>query len=246
MSVYIVECVGTDFVKIGYTDNNYAEDRISSMRTGCPFELKLKQIIVNAPVAYEKALHRKFEKKRVRGEWFLWDDEMRDYFSKESNWENQLPLISILPEATAEVDGEPFTPALHKQSVFSLDIDLVSNMCEDGAYKPVVNFTFSKEGEPPKRKTFDAQILVQRYTLSFNVIAHTLLIVCNYVDEYLSEDERAFEHSVMTVYCDEQPPYGALLLVCSPAIRLLGKKGITVEFKFKSRINKPTIRHVNA
>lgn len=72
--VYIVQCIGFNYYKIGISKNDY-HNRISSMQTGCPFELNM----INAfhCVNYSEIeinLHKKYSKKRISGEWFELDE----------------------------------------------------------------------------------------------------------------------------------------------------------------------------
>lgn len=67
--IYIVNARGTSLYKIGYASN--VGERMHSMRTDSPLELDVIAVIpAREPRKMESRLHRKYEKKRVRGEWF--------------------------------------------------------------------------------------------------------------------------------------------------------------------------------
>lgn len=73
--IYAIAALGTEFVKFGYASRD-PSDRLESMQTGCPFELRL--------IAYcqgdrntEAAIHARLIKAKafVRGEWFMMCEE---------------------------------------------------------------------------------------------------------------------------------------------------------------------------
>lgn len=67
--VYIVQCVGTVFFKIGKANN--IDRRLRSLQVGCPFQLRIVHYIeCDNPHVLERALHNKYKDKRMRGEWF--------------------------------------------------------------------------------------------------------------------------------------------------------------------------------
>jgi hypothetical protein len=66
-SVYFIEAVGTDMVKIGYTCNT--KDRLKKLQTASPHELRLVASC-KASFLEEQRLHSRFAHCRVRGEWF--------------------------------------------------------------------------------------------------------------------------------------------------------------------------------
>lgn len=68
--VYIIEC--QQYIKVGVSDKPF--ERLGSMATGNPFELKLLALLFisgsRQAYATENKIHKKFSKFRVRGEWF--------------------------------------------------------------------------------------------------------------------------------------------------------------------------------
>ncbi len=70
--VYFVRCETTRLVKIGFTVGSVKE-RLSSLQTGSASELFLIAAVMGSE-ADEKALHRKYDHVRVRGEWFRLTD----------------------------------------------------------------------------------------------------------------------------------------------------------------------------
>jgi len=74
-------------IKIGYSKK--VKNRISSIKTACPFELTLS-LIISGDKTKEKELHSKFNKDRVKGEWFTLSEDIRQYIS-----ENQINNIDL-------------------------------------------------------------------------------------------------------------------------------------------------------
>lgn len=72
-TIYFIEAVGTGCVKIGRGAN-----RLSSLQTGCPFELKVLATTFG-PIRLESELHRRFAEHRVRGEWFVLSPAIQAY-----------------------------------------------------------------------------------------------------------------------------------------------------------------------
>jgi Meiotically up-regulated gene 113 len=77
--VYVIEAVGTNRVKIGYSLN--PEKRIKELSTGCPFELQLVGC-VKGTIEREKQLHCRFTKYRVNGEWFELKGKLSQWISE--------------------------------------------------------------------------------------------------------------------------------------------------------------------
>lgn len=65
--IYFIEC--GDFVKIGYTGDRGLRKRLSVIRSGNPYPIR---VLFTAPgnVADEQMLHRRFGEFHHRGEWF--------------------------------------------------------------------------------------------------------------------------------------------------------------------------------
>ena len=66
--------IGTGFVKIGLCTGS-AESRRSVLQTGCPYELLLR-CEFPGDRSYERDLHQRFARQRVRGEWFVITEDM--------------------------------------------------------------------------------------------------------------------------------------------------------------------------
>lgn len=75
-SVYLIQC--NDLYKIGFS--NQPKKRLEMLQIGSPYELRLiwEDKVYNY-MQIEEGLHKKFENKRVRGEWFKLDKEDVDY-----------------------------------------------------------------------------------------------------------------------------------------------------------------------
>ena len=93
--VYIVQYNNENLYKIGVSKNTpYL--RLSSLQSGCPYELKFIHIeFCDNYYDLEKKLHLKYIKFRIRGEWFkLSDKELNKLISSiEKNKATQLSLF---------------------------------------------------------------------------------------------------------------------------------------------------------
>lgn len=75
MACYIIQMSGTDYYKIGFTKTS-CRTRLSVLQVGNPIPLVLVQELeTKYPVELEKLLHKKFEDKRIHGEWFCLSEE---------------------------------------------------------------------------------------------------------------------------------------------------------------------------
>lgn len=72
--VYLIHCKGTIFYKIGISKND-PENRLSSLQSGCPFELEMIHLgHCDYYGLLESELHSRYSKYKVRGEWFEFSD----------------------------------------------------------------------------------------------------------------------------------------------------------------------------
>ena len=74
--VYFLQCEYR--VKIGFARN--VERRIADIACMCPFPVELLATEAGE-IWHEQALHQRFAKSRVHGEWFNLSDEIRDYIA---------------------------------------------------------------------------------------------------------------------------------------------------------------------
>ena len=65
--LYIIECEGTDLIKIGRTNN--PQTRISNLQIGCPFKLNII-LILKGEGHKEKELHKHLSVFLHEREWF--------------------------------------------------------------------------------------------------------------------------------------------------------------------------------
>lgn len=73
--IYIVQCVGFPYYKIGHTTQN-PKARIDALQTGSPFEMKLEYALeVKDITEVERVIHKCFDDMRIRGEWFVLTDK---------------------------------------------------------------------------------------------------------------------------------------------------------------------------
>jgi hypothetical protein len=66
--IYAIECEGTAFYKIGFTDRN-PKHRLAQLQTGCPMKLKLAAVI-DGTKAQEAVFHERLRHTQYRLEWF--------------------------------------------------------------------------------------------------------------------------------------------------------------------------------
>jgi hypothetical protein len=66
--VYIIQEQGKGYVKIGFA--KYFPDRLASLKTDNPHDLKIIAVIQDCIMQDELDLHKKYAEYRVRGEWY--------------------------------------------------------------------------------------------------------------------------------------------------------------------------------
>lgn len=74
MGVYIIGCEELPWVKIGYTAT--VQERMHTLQTGCPYDLKLLCWEPDAGFSVERAMHEKFALFHHRREWFWLTPDM--------------------------------------------------------------------------------------------------------------------------------------------------------------------------
>lgn len=79
MAVYIVEALGLNPVKIGYSGQEDVRPRMLLLQTGCPRPLEVRLVIGLWGRDHEAALHIRFWQYRILGEWFRFSDEIRSW-----------------------------------------------------------------------------------------------------------------------------------------------------------------------
>lgn len=75
--VYIIVNEKELICKIGFSKDPSA--RLINLQTGCPYPLKLERII-DGDINKERELHKVFDKFRLEGEWFIYNEEIREFF----------------------------------------------------------------------------------------------------------------------------------------------------------------------
>lgn len=74
MGVYLLRCMGTDFVKIGYAAD--VAERLTTLQAGCPFELGILAWNADGSFDDERRIHHRFIGSHVRREWYTMADGM--------------------------------------------------------------------------------------------------------------------------------------------------------------------------
>lgn len=73
--VYIIKAVGTDRVKIGWSQD--VDARIRSLQTGCPYQIEVINVIATAP-EMERRIHGWLSQYRIHGEWFVLPNDIAE------------------------------------------------------------------------------------------------------------------------------------------------------------------------
>lgn len=77
--IYLISDVKKEYCKIGYTQKDPLS-RLCSIQVGNPIELEISSLIEGS-IKLEKQLHKKFEEYYIRGEWFIYNDNIINYFN---------------------------------------------------------------------------------------------------------------------------------------------------------------------
>lgn len=78
--VYFVLCVEANAVKIGFT-HGLVEKRLSSIQTGCPYELKLVAAIKGTRLL-ESQFHKRYANLNIGFEWFRFEGKLLNFVNK--------------------------------------------------------------------------------------------------------------------------------------------------------------------
>ena len=113
MTVYFILAEETARIKIGHTAGKVT-DRLKSLQTASPCELRIVFEIPDAPSGVERGLHRRFEHLRIHREWFSYAQEIKDFLH--SNISYALCEIKIQDDQHSERSEYQF------EIVFSRDI----------------------------------------------------------------------------------------------------------------------------
>lgn len=74
--LYVLQC--NEYVKFGISSN--PKYRVSSLQTGNPYKINLLlAIIYKDCFEIEKNIHKYYDEKRERGEWFFIDEEIKSF-----------------------------------------------------------------------------------------------------------------------------------------------------------------------
>lgn len=96
MPTYIIRAGSDGPVKIGRADD--VAERITSLQTGHHETLVLLRVIDTAYDS-ERSFHREFAHRRIRGEWFLFDECMLTFVPSEQPSAEDAPLADVIKAA---------------------------------------------------------------------------------------------------------------------------------------------------
>ena len=78
--LYLIKCSGNNFCKIGYSTN--PKNRLNQLQTGSAFSVNLLASL-EGTMEDERNLHKKFKNFKLKGEWFDYCTEIKEYFNVE-------------------------------------------------------------------------------------------------------------------------------------------------------------------
>lgn len=77
---------GSGCIKIGWCRGHRIESRIDELQCGNPRKIELVGFFPGVGQVHEARIHKALERCRVRGEWFLPDEEAWDLIEYEFDW----------------------------------------------------------------------------------------------------------------------------------------------------------------
>jgi hypothetical protein len=98
MSIYFVQALETNAVKIGYTSGD-AIRRVRQLQTSCPDTLKILHVVLGEGRSHEKELHRLFASSHIRREWFHLYPHVSDYLGVSPLFTDEIQR----PDRTSEI-----------------------------------------------------------------------------------------------------------------------------------------------
>ena len=109
--VYLAKLKGENKCKIGYSAN--PNSRISNMQTGSPSLVYLLSVM-DGDKEFEKSLHFKFKDYRIKGEWFIYSDEIKNYFCVEEKYVFHTPMVKFMMDSP-EISRRIFASLIENQ-----------------------------------------------------------------------------------------------------------------------------------
>lgn len=100
--IYLILNSENNTVKIGFSETPMI--RLKNIQTGCPHTLDLIACKFGT-MDHEKELHKKFDQFRLTGEWFIFDNSIKEYFELYSLKE----LKFIKTDDCYEIENDPGT-----------------------------------------------------------------------------------------------------------------------------------------
>jgi hypothetical protein len=104
--IYFLQAGDDGPIKIGYSKN--PEDRRDSLQTGNHLDLKLIGVIPGKTTLEEK-LHNRFDKYRIKGEWFECSSDIIEFIISNSRYgavrflSNETPFVNLMPPEQCDV-----------------------------------------------------------------------------------------------------------------------------------------------
>ena len=101
--IYLIVCDATNTCKIGYSVN--PTNRLKQIQGCNPYSLHLKYI-VNGEMYEERMLHKKFRAFAVSREWYLYNNEIEEYFATQKKRKKRSKVILKKEVLMYEFDEE--------------------------------------------------------------------------------------------------------------------------------------------
>lgn len=114
MWTYFIQGPPLSPVKIGRARD--VASRVASLQTGTPHELRALLVLEGDR---EEEMHCRFRKHRVRGEWFLWCDEIRDFLR--GHYRNEPRVWSMVNAYCTESERQEFNEWRSRATVAAIE-----------------------------------------------------------------------------------------------------------------------------
>lgn len=171
MCVYFIQSIDGGLIKIGYSNN--PTKRLRELQLGCPIELCILGIVLDADIDKEYEYHKLFDDFRIYGEWFSPAPSFLEFIHENTTELKTERLKFRLPPKTDDYESEnPLLILIKRSKITVLRIAEIS-----GISRNTISRLCDVEGMPRKVRleTLDniAQAVGYRVKLSFEPIGES-------------------------------------------------------------------------
>lgn len=169
----IIDTVEEKYCKIGYSTDPIG--RLQGIQIGMPLELSIKYV-VEGKLKDEKLLHKKFKSHRIRGEWFLFCKEIKEYMKS-------LPQIELYK---SNVQKKPKLKSFDYNSVNPLTEEMYINRnLPESAQELVRYIKNNKKDDIVWIRAENVQMGYSTYYRSLStLIENGVIVKANYKDKF--------------------------------------------------------------